>query len=430
MSDEGVQLGLGCPQVRGWRMFKIKMGGRWLSSGLGGMLLLGLILAGCSGSDSMSDMINIDNRVVTLELVASGLDQPLFVTHAGDERLMIVERVGRIRIVQDGVLLEAPFLDISALVSVTNERGLLSVAFHPDYAMPAAAGHGLFWVNYTDTMGRTVIARYRVMAADPDRAEPTSARILLVINQPFGNHNGGQLQFGPGEGPEQNRYLYIGMGDGGSGGDPSNAAQRDDTLLGKLLRIDPSTGSEPEPPFYQIPPDNPNPTAVAPLNTIWAKGLRNPYRFSFDAAMGDLYISDVGQGEFEEVHRTFVDTPGGVNYGWRIMEGEACFNPMSGCEKSGLDLPIIAYSHNASNRCAIIGGYVYRGSRSPVLFGTYLYADFCSLEIFGMDERAEGDRVNSVLMTHNSRPASFGEDRDGELYLTDLGGNVFRIAAE
>ena len=397
-----------------------------------GIFVLALGLSGCSDQSRApgSEIRNIDARVVTLEPVASGLQQPIFVTHAGDDRLIIVERVGRIRIVRDGALLEEPFLDITALVSVTSERGLLSAAFHPDYSMPNAAGNGLLWVNYTDTMGHTVIARYRVMADDPDRADPTSARILLTIDQPFGNHNGGQLQFGVEEGPEQQRYLYIGMGDGGGGGDPSNFAQRDDTVLGKLLRLDPSTDPDPAPPFYAVPADNPHLGAAAPLDTIWAKGLRNPFRFSFDYATGDLYIADVGQNRFEEVHLTPVGTPSGVNYGWRIMEGLECFDPAEQCDQNGLDLPIITYSQENTDHCAIIGGYVYRGIRFPVLFGTYLYADFCSQEIFGMDEVAPDERVNTVLLTHSSAPMSFGEDVNGELYLADLDGNVWRIAAQ
>ena len=397
-----------------------------------GIFILALGLSGCSDQSSApeSELRNLDARVVTLEPVASGLQQPIFVTHGGDGRLMIVERVGRIRIVRDGALLQEPFLDITALVSVDSERGLLSAAFHPDYSTPNAAGNGLLWVNYTDTMGRTVIARYRAMAADPDRADPASARILLTIDQPFSNHNGGQIQFGTEEGPEQQRYLYIAMGDGGSGGDPSNFAQRDDTVLGKLLRLDPSTDPDPVPPFYAIPADNPRLGAEPPLDTIWAKGLRNPFRFSFDSAMGDLYIADVGQARFEEVHLTPVGAPSGVNYGWRIMEGLECFDPPEQCDQSGLDLPIITYSHDDSDRCAIIGGYVYRGMRFPVLFGTYLYADYCSREIFGMDEAAPGERVNTVLFTHNSDPLSFGEDFDGELYITDIDGNVWRIAAQ
>ena len=406
---------------------------RPLSHLIVGLCLLALGLAGCSdelnSASEAGDTRHVETgATMTLEPVVSGLVQPIFVTHAGDERLIITERVGRIRIVRDGALLETPFLDITALVSVDNERGLLSVAFHPNYSMPNAPGNGLFWVNYTDTMGRTVIARYRVTADNPDRADPASARILLTIDQPYGNHNGGQIQFGVEEGIELRRYLYIAMGDGGSGGDPLNFAQRDDTLLGKMLRLDPSTDLVPVPPFYTVPADNPRLGVPPPLDTIWAKGLRNPFRFSFDSATGDLYIADVGQARFEEVHLTLVDTPGGINYGWRIMEGLECFNASAGqCDPSGLDLPVMTYTHEDNDRCAIIGGYVYRGIQFPALFGTYVYADFCSQEIVGMHEVAPDERVNTVLFTHTSAPLSFGEDRDGELYLTDIDGNVWRI---
>jgi glucose/arabinose dehydrogenase len=405
---------------------------RRLSRLLCGIFVLALGLAGCRDQSHTpgSATRHVDARAVTLEPVASGLQQPIFVTHAGDDRLMIVERIGRIRIVRDGALLEEPFVDITTLVSVDSERGLLSAAFHPDYSTPTAAGNGLLWVNYTDTMGRTVIARYRVMADDPDRVDPTSARILLTIDQPFGNHNGGQIHFGVEEGPEQQRYLYIAMGDGGGSGDRSNFAQSDDTVLGKLLRLDPSTDAEPAPPFYAVPADNPHLGAPPPLDTIWAKGLRNPFRFSFDSGTGDMYIADVGQNRFEEVHLTPVGAPSGVNYGWRRMEGLECFDPSESCDQSGLDLPIITYSHDDADRCAIIGGYVYRGMRFPGLFGTYLYADFCSQELFGMDEVSPDERVNTVLLTHSSVPMSFGEDVNGEVYLADLDGNVWRVAAE
>ena len=201
------------------------------------------------------------------------------------------------------------------------------MAFHPNYQTPGSPGAGLFWVNYSNPTGATVIARYAVSTDAPNQADPDTGLVLLTIEQPFANHNGGQLQFGPVEGIEQKRYLYIGMGDGGSGGDPGNRAQTDTTLLGKMLRLDPCTDATPLPPFYTIPPDNPNATAGRPLGSIWAKGLRNPWRFSFDVGTGDLYIADVGQNRFEEVNVTAAGTPGGLNYGWRVMEGRHCFDP-------------------------------------------------------------------------------------------------------
>ena len=369
---------------------------------------------------------DLTEATIALELVTSGLEGPVFVTHAGDQRLFIVESSGRLRIWRDGALVEQPFLDITSQVGSGGERGLLSVAFHPNYTVLGAPGYGYFWVNYTNTDGDTVIARYQVSTADPDRADPASALILFTIEQPYSNHNGGQLQFGPVEGLSSERYLYIGMGDGGGGGDPENNAQRDDTLLGKMLRIAPSLDLQPVAPFYSIPPDNPNVDAPAPLGTIWGKGLRNPWRFSFDAVTGDLYIADVGQNAFEEVHITPAGTPGGVNYGWRLMEGLACFKPSENCNNGMLALPQITYAHE-NGRCSIIGGYVYRGVQFPAFSGTYLYADYCSGEIFARFVDASMQFSTARLYTHTEGLTSFGEDINGELYVTDQAGNVYRI---
>lgn len=366
---------------------------------------------------------------VRLDVVVSGLEAPVFVTHAGDARLFIVEQPGRIRVVANGVLLPTPLLDITTLVGFGGERGLLSMAFHPAANTPGADGAGFFWVNYTDINDDTVIARYTVSDADPNVADSGSARILLTIPQPFGNHNGGQLQFGPVEGVEQKRYLYIGMGDGGSGGDPQNNAQNDETLLGKMLRIDPSTASNPVALFYRVPPDNPHVGEPAPLDTMWAKGLRNPWRFAFDAATGALYIADVGQNAFEEIHITPAGTAGAFNYGWRIMEGLTCFDPPSNCATSELTLPVFAYGHD-NGRCSITGGYVYRGSGIPELVGTYLFADFCSRELFGLNEVTPGVWERTLLLAGSARPLTFGEDVDGEVYVGSGDGTVARIVPE
>ena len=411
----------------------------WLCAAVVSALVCGIVLCSCNGGGGDGSQMpseeprppdNNTPQSVSLTLVVTGLEEPVYITHAGDDRLFLIERAGRIRIFRQGTLLATPFLDITHLVSLGNERGLFSVAFHPQYNTPEAAGAGLFWVNYTDAQGNTVIARYSVSPQNPDQADPTSARVLLTIAQPFGNHNGGQLQFGPVEGLEQKRYLYIGMGDGGSSGDPDNHGQRDDSLLGKMLRVDPSTDAEPTPPFYTIPPDNPRPTATPPLDTIWAKGLRNPWRFSFDAERGDLYIADVGQHDFEEVNVTLAGTPAGLNYGWRIMEGLECFNPPSGCDRRGLVLPVFVYAlGGTSSRCAIIGGYVYRGARFPALTGTYLYADLCSGEIFGLDETSPGTWESTLLHRSDLRPLTFGEDAAGEVYIGD-DGSVYQIIVE
>jgi len=413
----------------------------WLCAAVVSALACGIVLCSCNGgggdgsqmpSEELQPPENTPPRSVSLTRVVTGLAEPAYITHAGDDRLFLVERAGRIRISHQGTLLATPFLDITQLVvSLSGERGLFSVAFHPQYNTPGAAGAGLFWVNYTDTQGDTVIARYTVSSPNPDQADPASAYVLLTIVQPFGNHNGGQLQFGPVEGSEQKRYLYIGMGDGGSGGDPDNHGQRDDSLLGKMLRVDPSTDAVPIPPFYTIPPDNPRPTAASPLDTVWAKGLRNPWRFSFDAERGDLYIADVGQHDFEEVNVTRAATPAELNYGWRIMEGLECFNPPSGCDRRGLVLPVFVYAiGGASSRCAIIGGYVYRGARFPALTGMYLYADLCSGEIFGLDETSSGTWESTLLHSSDFRPLTFGEDAAGEVYIGGDDGNVYQIVME
>jgi glucose/arabinose dehydrogenase len=397
------------------------------------MLLVITSMFGCSGDGAEEGepdpAPDAPPLTVTLGRVATGLASPTFVTHAGDARLFVVEQAGRIRIVRQGTLLATPFLDITPLVSSGEERGLLSVAFHPDYGVPGAPGAGLLWVNYTDRNGDTVIARYSVSAGNPDVADAASVLPLLLIPQPFANHNGGQLQFGPVEGAAQQRYLYIGMGDGGSGGDPMNNAQRDDTLLGKMLRIDPSLEEAPAPPFYAIPPDNPNAAAGRPLGAIWAKGLRNPWRFSFDALTGDLYIADVGQSQWEEVHVTPAGPRSGLNYGWRIMEGQQCFNPPDNCDTRGLVLPVFAYA-NTSLRCAIIGGYVYRGASFPALTGVYLYADLCSGEIFGLTRTATGAWESRLLYTSNAGILTFGEDVNGEVYVGGDDGNISQVTVE
>ncbi len=348
--------------------------------------------------------------------VVQGLRRPTHVTSAGDGsgRLFVVEQAGQVRIVRDGRLLPRPFLDIAALVgSRGNEQGLLSVAFHPRFAE-----NGTFFVNYTNHDGHTIVARYRVSRDDPDRAEPSSATVLLTIEQPAANHNGGLVKFGP------DGYLYIGTGDGGAAGDPWNNGQRLDTLLGKLLRID-VNGAAP----YAVPADNPMLNRAGARPEIWAYGLRNPWRFSFDRATGDLFIADVGQNAWEEVHVQPAGSRGGENYGWKIMEGETCFRAEQ-CDQSGLELPIAVYGHGSpAGGCSITGGYVYRGAAFPRLVGTYLYADYCSGNLWGL--RASGAGWSGALLgVLNIRPSSFGEDEAGELYLTDHSGGLYRLVVE
>ncbi len=358
---------------------------------------------------------HFDPSSVVLELnrVASGFEQPVHATHAGDGsgRLFVVERAGRIRGLDGGTPRARPFLDITDLVgSGYVEQGLLSVAFHPNYR-----ANGLFFVDYTDKAGNTVVARYRV-GADPNVADRSSATTILTIDQPYQNHNGGQLAFG------HDGYLYIGMGDGGSAGDPHHNGQSLATLLGKLLRIDVNGGSP-----YAIPPDNPFRGTAGARPEIWALGLRNPWRFSFDRETGDLFIGDVGQDAREEVDLEPAGSRGGRNYGWNTMEGSSCFRPASGCNRTGLELPIAEYGHDRG--CSITGGFRYRGADVPALRGGYFFADFCSGRIWGMASDA-GRWTKTELLNSGLSITSFAEDERGELYVMELSnGTLYRLGA-
>ena len=349
-----------------------------------------------------------DNVSLRYETVATGLTSPLYVTSpSGDPRLFVVEQNGRVRIISNGTLLTQPFLDIRSRVSFGGERGLLSVAFHPSYAT-----NGFFYVNFTDTNGNTRVERSHV-SSNPDVADAASSTLIIGITQPFANHNGGLVMFGP------DGMLYIGMGDGGDGGDPQGNGQNRNALLGKLLRID-VNGAAP----YAVPPNNPfvGQTGVRP--EIWALGLRNPWRFAFDRQAGLLYIADVGQGVHEEVN-VVPATTGGQNYGWNVMEGTACYNAQT-CTRTGLTLPLVDYTH--ADGCSVTGGYVYRGTKLPEIAGRYFYTDYCSgwLRSFRM--------VNGAVTSPRqwdvpalASPTSFGEDSSGELYVTVAGGTVYRI---
>jgi glucose/arabinose dehydrogenase len=354
---------------------------------------------------------DLASLTIDLELVADGFEQPLYAISAGDGsgRLFIVEQPGRIFILRDGQRLEQPFLDIVDIVgSSGSEQGLLSVAFSPNYNQD-----GQFFINYTDNDGDTVVARYQV-SADPDVADPASAATVLTIDQPAGNHNGGLVVFGPDD------YLYIGMGDGGQAGDPWGNAQNTDVLLGKLLRID-VLSERP----YAIPPDNPLIDQPEARPEIWSWGLRNPWRFAFDPANDDLYIADVGQNRFEEIHYTPAADRGGNNYGWDIMEGAACFEP-DDCDPDGLILPVVVYSRDMG--CSITGGYVYRGTDFPQLDGIYFYGDYCSGRIWAL-RHSNGEWQNAQVQDTNLNITSFGTDAAGELYVTDRNGGVYRLVS-
>jgi glucose/arabinose dehydrogenase len=340
--------------------------------------------------------------------VVAGLSAPVHLTTPpGDARLFVVEQAGRIRIIRNGTLVVRPFLDITALVGSGGERGLLSVAFDPSYA-----SNGFFYVNYTDLAGDTRIERYRV-SADPDIADAASAKLLLAIDQPFLNHNGGLVVFGP------DGNLYIGMGDGGSGGDPQNHGQDRSTLLGDLLRIDVRTGDP-----YSIPADNPFRGHATARPEIWAYGLRNPWRFSFDPPSGLLFIADVGQNQWEEINAVAANTAG-VNYGWRIMEGAHCFSASS-CNQSGLVQPVHEYNH--SDGCSVTGGHVYRGTALAGLQGHYFYGDFCDGWVRSF--RVDGGRAvdhREWSLGSLGQITSFGVDAAGELYILTGNGRVYRL---
>jgi glucose/arabinose dehydrogenase len=376
---------------------------RWLP-----ITLCALVLLACLGK-ARSDSGVYLAATLRLQPIASGLDSPLYLTApAGDSRLFIVEQPGRIRIVRDGQLVARPFLDIAGRVSSGGERGLLSVAFHPQYA-----SNGFFYVNYTDRNGDTRIERYSV-TADPNVADPASGKLLLSIKQPFSNHNGGLNLFGP------DGMLYIGMGDGGSGGDPMGNGQNRNTLLGKLLRID-VDGGDP----YAIPPDNPFAGQNGARQEIWALGLRNPWRFSFDREANLLYVADVGQNRWEEVDVVPAGA-GGLNYGWNRMEGTHCYGTPT-CDQAGLVLPVLEYGHDQG--CSVTGGYVYRGKSIPSIVGQYFYADYCQGWVRSFkyaNGAATVPREWAVGAVGNI--LSFGEDAAGELYLLAANGRVYRIA--
>ncbi|HXI12686.1 MAG TPA: PQQ-dependent sugar dehydrogenase [Thermoanaerobaculia bacterium] len=348
---------------------------------------------------------------IALVPIATGLQSPVAITHTpNDSRLFITLQGGKVMIHDGTRVLATPYLDISRLVSCCGERGLLSIAFHPRYAQ-----NGFFYVNYTGGLGDTVIARYKVSATNRDRADPGSETIILEIDQPYSNHNGGQLQFGP------DGYLYIGMGDGGAGGDPQNRAQNLMSLLGKMLRIDVDRGAR-----YEVPSSNPFVGQSGAAPEIWSLGLRNPWRFSFDRINGDLWIADVGQSALEEVDLQRADSRGGQNYGWRRMEGTQCYNPATNCNDGALTLPVIEYGRSMG--CSITGGYRYRGSRYQRLQGLYIYGDFCSGTIWGASENAAGKWTPSVLVQSSLSISTFGEDLVGELYVADIDkGIVYQI---
>ena len=390
------------------------------------LVLAALPFAGCGGDDNMNGptpnptgtpaSCSSGTPVTGIpplagRLVVSGLRAPLDLQSVpGDlERLYVVEQGGRIRVVRNGQV-AGTFLDVASRISSGGERGLLGLAFHPQFAT-----NRRFFVNYTNPAGDTHISEFR--ATSPDAADASSERILLEVGQPFANHNGGGLAF------DNAGRLLIALGDGGSGGDPQNNGQKLSTLLGKILRVDVDAGSP-----YGIPADNPFRATAGAQPEIWAYGLRNPFKIAIDRPTGDLYIGDVGQNAVEEIDVDPGSRRGGLNYGWRITEGSRCFNPSSGCDTSAITLPIYEYSHGEG--CSVTGGVVYRGCRVPALAGTYFFADYCSAFVrslrFANGQATELRDWTSSLRGLDS-PTSFGLDAAGELYVVDQDGEIYRL---
>jgi glucose/arabinose dehydrogenase len=341
---------------------------------------------------------------LTTTLLAGSLDRLLDIQNAGDGsgRLFLVVQDGVILIYDGAQVLPTPFLDVTTLTTFVGERGLLGLAFHPDYAT-----NGFLFVHYTDPAGDTVVARYQV-STDPNVVSPASATTILTLDQPFDNHNGGQLRFGP------DGLLYISLGDGGSSGDPQNQGQSLGTLFGSILRLN-VDGALP----YEIPPDNPFVGTPGARGEIWAWGLRNPWRFSFDRLTGDLLVADVGQGAWEEVNLQAAGAAGGQNYGWRRMEGRHCFNPSSGCNDGTLTLPILEYPHTLG--CSVTGGFRYRGSMLAGYVGAYIFTDFCTARIWAAVPGPDGRWTATQAADLPFSVSAFGEDDNGELYVARYG---------
>jgi glucose/arabinose dehydrogenase len=350
------------------------------------------------------------SQTISLQSFGTGFVSPVEITNAGDSRLFVVQKGGLIRILNaDGTVNATPFLNLSAFVSTNSERGLLGLAFHPNYAT-----NGYFFVNYTNLAGNTVIARYTVNASNPNIANTTET-ILMTITQPFANHNGGTIKFGP------DGYLYIGMGDGGSGGDPGNRAQNINENLGKMLRIDVNTTTAP---FYSSPNSNPY-VGVAGNDEIWAIGLRNPWKFSFNRLNGDLWIADVGQDAIEEINKVVSPLPNsGINFGWRCYEGNSTYNN-SGCAPSStMRFPFIQYAR-FGGACSVTGGYFYSGSAYPNFQNKYFFTDYCDNKIRMVDNAGV---ITTTASFSGNNFVTFGEDVNGELYIAGItSGTVYKI---
>ena len=387
---------------------------RWFLS-----LIALVIISGfsCADNNSTTPPNNTEPGNLTLSELITGLNQPVFMTSPPDDsvRLFIVEQTGKIKVLNQTTSAQNTFLDLTAKIAYGGEMGLLGLAFHPDYRQ-----NGYFYVNYTQQRSGNIYSRVEryTVAADPESAIPDSDTLIMEVGQPYGNHNAGMLTFGP------DGYLYIGWGDGGSGGDPHNNAQNPLSPLGKMLRIDVDNSLP-----YTIPNSNPFYNNPDTLPEIWALGLRNPWRYCFDRSTGDLWIADVGQGEIEEIDFQPAGSIGGENYGWRLKEGTACYNPGTNCDNGLLTDPIHQYTHGGTPfRCSITGGYVYRGIAIPGLQGEYFFADYCSNQIWSLKRNGADVSLTAYPELVTSGISSFGEDYYGELYVVSLSqGKVFKI---
>jgi glucose/arabinose dehydrogenase len=391
---------------------------------------LTLLLAGCGGDGGGSTGGKLDSGSgLHLEQINHSLNFPLFATAPADgsARLFVVEKNGVIKILDltTQQILPTPFLNLTGQIATGEEQGLLGLAFHPNFNL-----NGLFYVNVINLSGDTEIRRYQVSLADPNVADPTTMLLILSIDQPAGltNHKGGWLGFG------QNGLLYVALGDGGGSGDPSNNAQNPNSLLGKILRLNVDMDAFPTDAgrYYAIPAGNPFAGAIPGADEIWAYGLRNPWRPSFDRVTGDFYIADVGQDAWEEVNvATSVSGGGnGVNYGWKIMEGNHCFFPSSGCNMSGLARPVVEYDHTEGR--SITGGYVYRGGVIPALQGTYFYADYSAgfVRSFRLAGGMATEPTDWMALRPGENITSFGQDEAGELYIITQQGGLYRIVPD
>jgi len=381
--------------------------------------VLGLMLPYASAQDELTDLVITRDTApsaseIKLTAVVSGLNRPLYVVNSddGSDHLFLVEQSGKIWIIENDTKLDEPFLNVSTLITQSalsssyTEQGLLGLAFHPDYE-----NNGVFFINYTDLGGGTVVARYTVSLSNPNIADASSAQIIFQIGQPFGNHNGGHMAFGP------DGYLYMSLGDGGSANDPLGAGQNKGLLLGSILRLDIDNG---EP--YGIPEDNPFVDDASGADEIWAYGLRNVWRFSFDRATGDLYIGDVGQNQWEEINFQSADSTGGENYGWNVWEGT---HPFARGSVDNHVLPFAEYNHSLG--CSVTGGYVYRGEAIPDLEAVYLFGDYCSGRVWASYRDANMQWNTDLLLETGFQISSFGEGETGELYIIDYSGVLYRI---